>query len=303
VTTADRVLAPETDVPRAIIRWALYPLLLTATLWISVHAVLWRWPLAQVQGITTGALAVLLIALETFFPLRGEWRMTRRSFWRDIRFIAVGSTTLALVNAGWSYATIKLAAGSSGPLTGLPAGVQAMIALVVFELAHYLEHRAGHELWGPVGRALWRMHAPHHVPDRVYVLMHAVFHPTNLAYVRALFTLLPLWALGLDEKATFVFGLLNALHALISHANLDVRAGWFNYVFVGPELHRFHHSAEVSEAQNYGAILSIWDIALGTFVYRPGEYPERLGMADPERWPASDDFWGLWASPFRSGSF
>jgi sterol desaturase/sphingolipid hydroxylase (fatty acid hydroxylase superfamily) len=298
--TATEVAVSGTDVPRAFIRWALYPALLAATLWIAVHAVLWRWPLAQVQGIATGALAVVLIALEALFPLRDEWRMTRRSFWRDIRFIAAGSTTLALVNAGWSALLVELAPGSRGPLTGLPTEVQATIALLVFELAHYLEHRASHELWGPVGRALWRMHAPHHVPDRVYVLMHAVFHPTNLAYVRALFTLLPLWALGLDEKATFVFGLLNALHALISHANLDVRAGWLNYVFVGPELHRFHHSASVSEAQNYGAILSIWDLAFGTFVYRPGEFPARLGMSETERWPAPDDFWGLFASPFRA---
>jgi sterol desaturase/sphingolipid hydroxylase (fatty acid hydroxylase superfamily) len=299
VTAAGGVLAPETDSTRALIRWALYPLLLVATIWVAVHAILWRWPLAEVQGITVAALAVVLITLEAFFPLRHEWRMTRRSFWRDLRFIVVGSTTLAVVNGGWGFLTVELAAGSTGPLTGLPTGVQAMIALLFFELAHYLEHRASHESWGPVGRALWRMHAPHHVPDRVYVLMHAVFHPTNLAYVRALFTLLPLWALGLTAEATFAFSLLNALHALISHANLDVRAGWLNYVFVGPELHRFHHSAEVSEAQNYGAVLSIWDLAFGTFVYKPGEFPERLGMSDTESWPASDDFWGLLTTPFR----
>jgi sterol desaturase/sphingolipid hydroxylase (fatty acid hydroxylase superfamily) len=299
--TAEAVLASWSDLPRALIRRTLYPLLLSATLWVAVHAVVWRWPLAQTQGITVGALAAVLIALETWFPLREEWRMTRRSFWRDLRFIAGGSATLALVNGAWGLVTVELAA-RQGPLSGLPAGVQAAVALVVFELAHYLEHRASHELWGPVGRALWRMHAPHHVPDRVYVLMHAVFHPANLAYVRAFFVLFPLWALGLGAEATFVFSLLNALHALISHANLDVRAGWLNYVFVGPELHRFHHSADVGEAQNYGAVVSIWDLALGTFVYRPGELPARLGMPDPDRWPAADDFWGLLVSPFRRGS-
>ena len=48
---------------------------------------------------------------------------------------------------------------------------------------------------------------------------------------------------------------------------MDIRAGWFNYLFVGTELHRFHHSASLTESKNYALTLSFIDIIFGTFYY------------------------------------
>lgn len=36
--------------------------------------------------------------------------------------------------------------------------------------------------------------------------------------------------------------------------------GWMNHVFIGPELHRYHHSADFNEAVNQGATLSLFDV-------------------------------------------
>src|SRR5207247_10960014 len=90
--------------------------------------------------------------------------------------------------------------------------------------------------------------------------------------------------------------------ALISHCNVDIRAGWFNYLLVGTELHRFHHSANLSESKNYAVTLSFLDVVFGTFYYRPGSLPERLGVVDPSAYPNSEEFWKVMKLPFEAES-
>jgi sterol desaturase/sphingolipid hydroxylase (fatty acid hydroxylase superfamily) len=64
-------------------------------------------------------------------------------------------------------------------------------------------------------------------------------------------------------------------------------------------LHRFHHSANLRESQNYGAIISLWDIVFGTFYYKPSTSPERLGVDDVEAYPDSNEIFKVLALPFR----
>ena len=74
--------------------------------------------------------------------------------------------------------------------------------------------------------------------------------------------------------------------------------GWFNYIFVGTELHRYHHSAEINESKNYGATLSIYDQLFGTFVYHPGRPPAQLGVAEPSGFPDYDQTLAVLKLPF-----
>ena len=119
--------------------------------------------------------------------------------------------------------------------------------------------------------------------------MHAVFHPFNAIPIRYLTQILPIWVLGYDPEAVFAFGSVIALHGTISHLNLDLRMGWLNYLFVGPELHRYHHSANGHEAQNYGGTLSIFDSLFGTLLYRPGTPPAQLGLSEDDGYPGQHD--------------
>ncbi|MBL4766772.1 MAG: hypothetical protein JKY94_03535 [Rhodobacteraceae bacterium] len=43
-------------------------------------------------------------------------------------------------------------------------------------------------------------------------------------------------------------------------------------------MYLYHHSADVNEAKNYGATLSIYDQLFGTFVYHPGIPPKEFGV-------------------------
>ncbi len=58
--------------------------------------------------------------------------------------------------------------------------------------------------------------------------------------------------------------------------------------------------ANLAESKNYAATLSILDLAFGTFHYRPGRVPERLGVLDQAAYPNSNELWKVMKLPFVS---
>jgi sterol desaturase/sphingolipid hydroxylase (fatty acid hydroxylase superfamily) len=129
-------------------------------------------------------------------------------------------------------------------------------------------------------------------------MMHAVFHPPNAVISTAILQL-PLLLLGAPPEAILATTLLIDLQSLVSHFNVDIRAGWFNYVFTGTETHRFHHSANIKEAGNFGNTLAIWDLVFGTFLYRPGHVPEKLGIEMDNNTPRSERVLKVLAYAFK----
>jgi sterol desaturase/sphingolipid hydroxylase (fatty acid hydroxylase superfamily) len=279
------------------IRHGLYPLLLLATLGYAWLELAQPSPGARFPSFMP-SLVVLLLVVERLHPLRGEWQMTRATFLRrDLPFLLVGGATIGAANfvAAWAILHFGLARGAAH--AGLPFLPALVLALALPDFLWYWFHRWSHEARGPVGRWLWRAHVAHHLPQQVYVLMHVVAHPLNSLVVR-LFLTAPLFLLGLRGDAIFVASLLVGLQGLVSHLNVDVRAGWFNYLFMGTELHRYHHSADVDEAKNFGATVVLWDLLFGTFVYRPDAPPRALGVGDPDAYPADRDIRRVLGLPF-----
>jgi sterol desaturase/sphingolipid hydroxylase (fatty acid hydroxylase superfamily) len=89
---------------------------------------------------------------------------------------------------------------------------------------------------------------------------------------------------------------LYATSGFLQHANCDVRLGWLNYLLSGPEVHRWHHSAEIADANhNYAHTLVVWDLLFGTY-HRPHREVGALGLAD-QTYPSS--FIGQMAAPFH----
>lgn len=172
-----------------------------------------------------------------------------------------------------------------------------VLTALAYEFLQYWFHRISHEAKGPVGGWLWRVHVAHHLPSGVYLVMHAVRHPLGLIFSFVIMqgTLI---AMGASQQSIFLLTSLMGLHGLISHFNVDMKAGVFNYVFVGPELHRYHHSASAKESLNYGVLTPLWDLVFGTFYYRPEQQPARLGVANPQHYPQSHEFLKVLALPF-----
>jgi sterol desaturase/sphingolipid hydroxylase (fatty acid hydroxylase superfamily) len=127
--------------------------------------------------------------------------------------------------------------------------------------------------------------------------VYVVAHPINAIVVRFILTA-PLFFLGFSTEAIFVASVIVGLQGVVSHLNVDIRAGWLNYVLVGTELHRYHHSADAAEAMNYGAVVPLWDIVFGTFIYRPGIPPCALGVSSPSEYPADREILHVLGLPF-----
>jgi len=285
------------QIVRTSITYGFYPFLLAATGFLTWNAIHEQFDLTIAFIGIAGARFLLLQAVELLAPCERRWTIDWRNLWRDIKYGAVNFLTLRGAGYLTALISIEVAAGNPGLIARMPLLVEALGVALVYEFFQYWFHRLSHEGTGWWGNLLWRIHVAHHLPDRVYLIMHAVAHPINTLIV-VWFVPLSIWLTGVAQEAVMVWLAFRGLHGLISHFNVDIRAGWFNYVFVGTELHRYHHSAAMDECKNYGSFLTIWDQVFGTFVYKPGANPERLGVEDPKAYPESNDIFRVLALPF-----
>jgi len=283
---------------RLIIRWGLYPLS-----WLVVFAGIYLYLSDAIEAKTAwmmnaAILAPLFFVIEWRFPYQQRWAMTLTSFISDLKFVVINSSFMSGVSAALALFTISLSGNNQGMASSWPLPLQLVACFLIFEAINYSLHRAMHESKGKYGEALWKIHAAHHLPPRLYIVMHAVFHPLNSLLIQPLAMILPIWTMGYSQDTVTIFLMIMGMHGLLSHFNVDIRMGWLNYVFVGNELHRYHHSADVNEAKNYGAMLSIYDQLFGTFVYKPGIPPENLGVDESAGLPDYDQTLIVLGLPF-----
>jgi len=283
---------------RKIIAYGLYPALLLIVVAIIFLAINFNSDYKIVYGATTVFLVFTLMIVETFHPLNKDWKMTKRSFVRDLKYIIIDAPIIGLTKTGFGLIAIWYSQNHIGFFSNSPVFISTVFFLLVFEFFQYWYHRLSHTGKGRVGRFLWRVHLAHHLPDKVYVAMHAVFNPIN-AFLTATIIQLPLILLGISPEAALAATLLIDLQSLVSHFNVKIRAGFLNYIFIGTETHRYHHSANMDEAKNYGNTLAIWDIIFGTFYYKPGMAPEKLGMGDQAAYPQSENMFEVVMLPFK----
>lgn len=291
---------PDSLAPSALgplVAVGLYPLLVAGAVLAYVLAKSNDWSLSMAFLGYSVVRLVLLLICEFSFPAQRKWRMTRSSFLRDLKFGVINGATFKILGTLVAMLAIDASRYNLGLVQGAPVWVEHVALLLCFEFFQYWAHRISHEERGAVGRLLWRVHVAHHLPTGVYVLMHAVAHPINLGLTMLINV--PVILLGASGDAVFFFSALMGLQGLVSHLNVNVRVGPLNYLLVGTELHRFHHSADLREAGNYGAITPFWDLVFGTFVYKPGQLPDRIGVADPEKYPESTEVLKVLGLPFR----
>ena len=283
---------------RVVVRYGLYPLSWAAILTGTYQIWTTEADPRKIAPIVTGSLLALYFLIEFALPYEKRWAMTWRSFLSDLKYIAVNGATGALLTIGLGVFAITISGELSGPARQWHPAIQLSVCLLVYEAIYYSMHRAMHESRGRFGEFLWRTHAAHHLPSRLYLVMHGVFHPLNSILVRVIAMILPIWLLGFEPKVVAMFAMISGVHGSISHFNVDIRAGWMNYLFVGAELHRYHHSADVSEGKNYGSVLSIYDLIFGTLVYRPGIPPKELGVRDEQGLPPYESALKVMMMPF-----
>ncbi len=145
---------------------------------------------------------------------------------------------------------------------------------------------------------LWRLHATHHSPGRLYWLNASRFHPLDTAGSVAL-SLGSVSLLGANPDVLLLMAIWIAVHGLFQHCNIKLRLGPLNYIFSMAELHRWHHSLVLEEANaNYGNNIIFWDIVFGTMYWpRDRDASENIGLSDLDAFPQG--WLGQILSPFR----
>jgi sterol desaturase/sphingolipid hydroxylase (fatty acid hydroxylase superfamily) len=160
-----------------------------------------------------------------------------------------------------------------------PVWLQVPVVLLSVSLFRYWMHRLQHTV-----PFLWELHSYHHRVTDLQATNTLVSHPIDFS-LRNVVIFLVLGVIGFNPLALLIAVPATNISGNFSHCGGDVKGGLLNYLFVTPEVHRWHHSAQVPEGYgyscNYGVEFSFWDIMFGTF-YLPlkdgvAQQPERLG--------------------------
>ncbi len=276
----------------ALLRHAAYPLLLAAVISVAMVTLRYRLDFGQINFLFLVGTITYLAALERVIPYERGWHPNRGEWgWYGVYFV------LTMLGSGLvQFPVMALVGALALPTPVLTLWVEIPAALLLGSLASYLVHRLGH-----TNRWLWRLHGVHHVPEKVNVANNGVNHIFDVALAQGAVQL-SLALVGFSQESVFVVGLFVVAQGYFVHANIDVRIGLLNYVLAGPEQHRLHHSADLSEAGHYGSDLSIWDWMFGSFTWRPGRRPVTVGLMDPASFPGTADVAATFLHPWRRSS-
>lgn len=225
--------------------------------------------------ISVTIIAGLITLHEMKLPCRPEWKPASADIRADLAFMSTVqillplllSLTIAAVIAGSGLAPAALWPHN------LPVAVQVAVMLLASDFLRYWLHRAFHK-----SVFMWRFHAVHHSPHRLYWLNVGRFHPLEKTVQYAVDTL-PFAAMTVAPEVLSAYFVFYAVNGFFQHSNCRVRLGLLNYVVSGPELHRWHHSEFVEESdRNYGNNLIIWDVMFKTRFLPRGSGVGQLGL-------------------------
>ena len=283
----------------AALTYATFPVVFGATMGLGVYGVGRGWnPVATAMGLTAAVVLVLLV-LEQVHPYQEDWRHSYGDIKTDlihnlVNFWIPEVYTVAFVG-GFTVAGAWLsnALGMTLWPSEWPLLAQLLLALVIGELGTYWIHRWMHE-----SAFLWRFHAAHHSAPRLYWLNAGRFHPLDL-FTQQFLAVTPLVVLGADVRVIALHTLFTAVHGMFQHCNIEIRLGPLNWFFSMAELHRWHHSKHLEEANtNYGANIIWWDIVFRSrFLPSDREPPTEIGIGALPDFPGG--YWAQLLSPFR----
>jgi sterol desaturase/sphingolipid hydroxylase (fatty acid hydroxylase superfamily) len=224
-------------------------------------------PLERLLFLVAGLL--LLWFVEGAIPLlRLQYRKNK------IRHAAVNLSFTAIhlvIHTGFAVLIVLLSDWTKSSGFGLihwfNASVVASIIITIFTLdffggwlVHFTQHKF---LW------LWQFHIIHHTDRHVDVTTGLRHHPIE-SIIRGVFFLAGVIVAGAPMYAVMIFQTLLVITVQFTHANISL-PDWLDktlsWIIVSPNMHKVHHHYQLPYTDsNYGAVFSIWDRALGTFM-------------------------------------
>ena len=289
--------------PESTFRWwfarTIFPLVVVLSIGSALALIGRGWSAIGATAFVQGLAFLLVFLCERVVPYHESWKHSKGDIHVDaghaITLIVTGGLVQPAIVAGGVVIAAWLSAHLGIGLWPLdwPLYAQLALSLVVVEFFQYWVHRFQHE-WD----VLWRFHAVHHSAPRLYWLNASRFHFVDIL-MHNVAGHLPLIALGAPVEMLALWTLFSAVHGIFQHANLPLVLGPLNWIFSMAELHRWHHSPRLEEANhNYGQNLIFFDTLFGTrFLPRDRQPPETIGIETLPTFPMG--WWAQVLSPLR----
>jgi sterol desaturase/sphingolipid hydroxylase (fatty acid hydroxylase superfamily) len=240
--------------------------------------------------------ALLFVFIEKARPLRPQQPVFREAWQTDLAHFAVIHLLvglLMLATNGFAHRVVAWAEADvlQATVQALPFPVALLAAALVADLVQYGAHRCFHEVpW------LWRFHAVHHSVRTMDWLAGSRLHLFEVLVTRSL-VLAALLLAGFTRGVIDAYIVIVGFHAVLNHANVNLRLGPLRHLLVTPAYHHWHHASEAAAIdRNYAAHFPFIDLLFGTQVRGAPDWPTRYGVVEDD---VPDGFWAQTLHPFR----
>ena len=170
------------------------------------------------------------------------------------------------------------------------------IGILALDFSSWLVHLVMHKI-----QVLWRFHLIHHSDNNVDVTTGLRHHPGD-SFLRGIFFLLLIFVSGAPMYCVMIYQTLVVLSTAFTHANISLPKSLdrvLSFIVVSPNMHKVHHHwKQPYTDSNYGAVFSIWDRLLGTFM-RLDAKEIRYGLDRHYPNEKDEDFMSLMKKPFQ----
>jgi sterol desaturase/sphingolipid hydroxylase (fatty acid hydroxylase superfamily) len=210
---------------------------------------------------------------ETFAPSREPRMATASRWWMNLALWILGAICWRSIAGAGAVAVAVWASPAAGPAKAW----QFAVTILLLDLARYGFHRVAHALpW------CWRVHLVHHSDPEVDCTSGLRIHPVE-AIAEHAWVIALVYGLALPPLAVALSELVTIFVDVAEHANIALAPRFgraIGLVFVTPEIHRTHHSADPRDhGRNFGTVFVVWDRLFGTYAQTP-ERPLDFGVEE-----------------------
>lgn len=235
---------------------------------------------------------MILIGIVEFMSPYNEAKATKKNISSDLLHILINPILMPVAVYLLLIPVLKLRPASPDLIQALPFWRQLMTVFLVTEFLRYWVHRWQHE-----NKFLWKFHAVHHSMKNFYFLNQFISHPVDY-FLRNVVTVYIVIIWGFSIEAVAYAQAISTVGGMVSHGNISIKNGFWNYIVPTYEVHRWHHSKIPGEANNnYGIGTQIWDHVFGTFYWPQDRKHTEMGIDDQDY--QVHDFKGLMKVPFQ----
>ncbi|WP_108869058.1 sterol desaturase family protein [Aquimarina aquimarini] len=224
--------------------------------------------------------AFIFIPIELFLPKRTDQTKFHPEWRTDLVYFIIGHLLIQVTGVLVQLPAVIAFSGIG--LEGFHSWVQSIwfipqlfLALFVSDLFQWTGHYFFHKL-----PFLWRFHAVHHSTKDIDWLAGSRTHFLDLIVVRAV-SFLPIYVFGFSTSVFTVYIVIVSIQAVLAHSNTRINFGFFKYIFVTPQYHHWHHSADPKAYdKNFAIHFPFIDMLFGTYYPMGNTWPESTGLGE-----------------------